>query len=58
MAYENKSVMLRASLTMTNTRAQTDFWSYERPHGIMRNMENLCMAKALKMRAIKDTLCL
>ncbi len=33
---------------------------HERPHGIMRILENLCMLlpKALKMRAIKDTMAL
>ncbi len=33
---------------------------YERCHGIMRILENLCMLlpKALKMRAIKDTMAL
>ncbi len=33
---------------------------HERPHGIMRILKNLCMLlpKALKMRAIKDTMAL
>ncbi len=33
---------------------------HERPHGIMRILENLCMLlpKALKMRTIKDTMAL
>ncbi len=39
---------------MANTRA------HERPLGIMRILENLCMllSKALEMRAIKDTMAL
>ena len=52
-----------ASLTMANTRAENNRFLFllphERSHGIMRILENARMLpKALKMRAIKDTMAL